>query len=126
MNRCTQKISDQLEVIKKLYQSVKDATAQLCKNLTMDKVEEVIEERNQLLVRISAEENLFKKLRVENSLSEDNKIKLSEIRELIRSIVKLDNTISVLVKHEMDTVNNELSGFYKTSKAALAYASHRK
>lgn len=118
---------EQLFRIKELYSMVKQVTIGIVEHFSADDLNEALKNRDELLCIIGKEEAAYRRLGCGSGehVGECKKI-VNEIRDLILSTLNLDKELTLTVENSMQQVRSELSGLYKTSRAAVAYSAQRR
>jgi hypothetical protein len=113
-------ILEDMYKVRDLYTELYAITHELMVNYSDENAIETIEKRKQILKEISHFENDSKHfLKSASSLS-------IEIRNIIAKVIEIDAAVNSKMQSRLTQIRSEITGLNHTSRAAVAYSSHRK
>jgi hypothetical protein len=117
MNAC---ILKHLSVVRDLYHAIREITARVVADFSIEALDTAIRQRSLLLLRIESEREALDERHGQNSWK--GFAEYGEIRGHIDAIATLDREAAARVTNIMNDVRRELVSLTDTSQAARSYA----
>lgn len=112
-------IVKQLSAIRDLYRAIREITARVMADFSIEALDAAIRQRSLLLLRIESEREALDRLHGLKSLK--GCAEYEEIRGHITAIATLDREAGARVSIRMNTIRRELVSLTDTSRAARLY-----
>jgi hypothetical protein len=112
-------IVKQLSAIRDLYRAIREITARVMADFSIEALDAAIRQRSLLLLRIESERDVLDRLHGLNSWK--GCAEYEEIRGHITAIATLDREAGARVSNRMNNIRRELVSLTDTSRAARLY-----